>query len=96
MNAALRIFQQYSDVANITFTVVDDPAEADVVMVNWDRGFLNGVEIAGGFLGPGPTEIDGVTYNTAVLELFLGAPGMTDGDFAPRDLRLLYTLSRDQ
>ena len=34
MSAALRAFQGYSAVANVAFTVVNDPAAADLVMVN--------------------------------------------------------------
>jgi len=34
ISAALRVFQGYSAVVNVTFTVVDDPAQADLVMVN--------------------------------------------------------------
>ena len=79
MSAALRIFQQYSDVANVTFTVVDDPAEADLVMAN-RLGFA---DFAGRYLIPGNIEIDGVPYNTAILEMNLDRPGMTEGDFAP-------------
>jgi serralysin len=79
VNAALRLFQQYSEVANITFTVVDDPAKADVVMANR----LGVTHEAGRWFHTGNTEIDGVTYNTAMVELYLDRPGMTEGDFAP-------------
>ena len=80
ISAALRAFQGYSAVTNITFTVVGDPAQADLVMVNREDSALE-------FDGQGtfalPTDINGVTYNTALLELSITDPGLTDGDFAP-------------
>lgn len=84
-SAALRAFQQYSDVANITFTVVDDPAEADLVIANRPDGSADGVPLAGRalFTESGNTEIGGITVNTNLIELFLGFPGMIEGDFAP-------------
>ena len=79
ISAALRVFQGYSAVVNVTFTVVDDPAQADLVMVNREDPTT--------FDGRGtyarPTEINGVTYNTALLELVINLPWMTDGGFAP-------------
>src|SRR5262249_54837772 len=70
--AALHIFQNYSGVANVAFTVVDNPAEADLVIVNRiDSAFA----LDGQGLDALPIEIDGVIYNTALVELGT-SPGM--------------------
>lgn len=76
--AALRVFQHYSAVANVGFALVDDPAEADLVIVNRNDDF--GLDGRGLFATP--IEINGVAYNLALIELST-SPGMTDGDFAP-------------
>ncbi len=78
MNAASRAFQQYSDVANVSFTVVDDPAEADLVMLNRQDD-----QYAGQWLIRNDITIDGIIYNASTLEIFVGFPGVIEGAFEP-------------
>jgi Ca2+-binding RTX toxin-like protein len=83
MSAALSIFQHYSDVANITFTVVDSPAEASLVIANRLNADLFAGQSVDPFIWGHPTEINGVPYDAQSVELYLDYPGMTEGNFAP-------------
>lgn len=76
--AALQIFQHYSDVVGVTFTVVDDPAQANLVLANR----TGRPDFAGLTVLTSENEINGVVYKTAMIELSLDSPGVTDGDFA--------------
>ncbi len=81
LSAAWRTFQQYSEVVNITFTVVEDPSAAHLVMTKQPDSV-----IYEGSAWPaewGNTEIDGVVYNIDLLTLYPDAPAMSQSIFAP-------------
>ncbi|MFO1171316.1 MAG: M10 family metallopeptidase C-terminal domain-containing protein [Hyphomicrobiaceae bacterium] len=79
-NAALRGFQQYSQIANVTFAIVDDPAQANLILLN-RPGSTPAGQAALSFFGD--NQINGVSYHSDVIEIFSDYPGIREGAFAP-------------
>ncbi len=81
VNTAVQVFQQYSEIIDVTFTIVDDPSLAHLVMVKQPDA-----DIYEGSAWPfeyGPTEIDGLLYNVDLLTLYPDAFGVSQTIFAP-------------